>query len=339
MQTNAVSQTTVPYCGHKEELSLVEKLFPLWVTLAMVLGLLLGKLFPDFSKLLGMTIPLGLFLMIYPAMAKLHIKQIQKASSQWKPVALILFFNYLINPFLLWFFGYLFLRDQPELWTALILLGVAPCIAMVLVWTDLSKGNNGLALVLMAWNSLIQMITTPLFIWLIIGTRIHLDISMIVQSVVLYLALPLILGLLTRHFLVKGKGEVWYEDRLVPQLNNLQLVALLLTLVVIFALKGEVVLQHPEFIWQMAIPLVLFFVVLFLITLFAAKKSGLNYEDSVAVGFNATGRNFELSIAIAITAFAAMPLIGVATVIGPLIEVPVMLGLVWFAKRMAGRWV
>lgn len=210
---------------------------------------------------------------------------------------------------------------------------------MVLVWTDLARGNNALAITLMAWNSLIQMATTPLFIYLIIGTRVPLDVGEIARSVILYLALPLLVGVVTRRLLVSRRGEAWYEGRFVPRLNTLQLLALLGTLVVMFALKGGVILDHPELIWRMIPPLVLFFLTLFTVTLFTARLLSLGYQDAVAVAFNSTGRNFELSIAIALTAFASRPMVGVSTVIGPLIEVPVMLGLVALARRWRGAFV
>lgn len=321
----------------EKSLGLVEKLLPLWIALAMAAGLLLGRLAPGAGAALEPAIPLGLFLMIYPAMAKLHMEDVRAAVRSGKASLLVIFFNYAVDPFLLWLFGWLFLRNQPDMWVGLILLGVAPCIAMVLVWTDLARGNNALAITLMAWNSLIQMVTTPLFIYLIIGTRIALDIRQIAMSVVLYLGLPLLLGVLSRSWLVARRGAAWYEERFTPVLGRLQLLALLATLVILFSQKGAVILEHPELIYLMVPPLALFFVTLFLVAFGAARLARLPYADAVAVGFNSTGRNFELSIAIALSAFASRPLVGVSTVIGPLIEVPVMLALVALAKRLAGQ--
>lgn len=318
-------------------MGIVEKLLPLWIALSMGMGLLLGRLAPGVGKELETAIPVGLFLMIYPAMAKLHMEDVKEALRSGKASLLVLFFNYAVNPFLLWLFGWLFLRHQPDMWIGLILLGVAPCIAMVLVWTDLARGNNALAITLMAWNSLIQMVTTPLFIYLIIGARVTIDAGRIGQSVVLYLGLPLLLGILSRSWLVGKKGAEWYEASFSPFLGRLQLLALLGTLVVLFSQKGDVILRHPELTYLMVPPLALFFLTLFLVAFGAARLAGLRYADAVAVGFNSTGRNFELSIAIALSAFASRPLVGVSTVIGPLIEVPVMLTLVALAKRLAGR--
>lgn len=318
-------------------LDLVTRGLPLWVALAMGAGLLLGRLAPTASARLGLGIPLGLFLMIFPAMTKLRLEDVARATRNRAATLLTLGFNYLLNPFLLWFFGWLFLRDAPDLWTGLILLGVAPCIAMVLVWTDLARGNNALAVTLMAWNSLIQIVTTPFFIWLIVGTRVSIDTALIAQSVLLYLGLPLAFGFALRKLMVARKGAPWFEGVLQPRLDRLQLGALLATLAVIYAMQGNVVLAHPGFIPLLAAPLALFFVSLFVIVLFSARALGQSYADGAAIAYNATGRNFELAIAIAVTAFGARPLVGASTAVGPLIEVPLMLGLVAYSKAMARR--
>ncbi|MCD1293949.1 hypothetical protein CUJ83_02925 [Methanocella sp. CWC-04] len=334
----------------RKELGLIDKLLPVWIIVCMAIGLLLGKYMPSFGEAASIGIPIGLFLMIYPAMTKIRMEDLKKALTGGKQAGIVVFFNYAVNPFLLWAFGYLFFilifqntgmisqEMAQSLWIGLILLGVAPCIAMVLVWTDLSYGNNALAITLMAWNSLIQMLTTPLYIALIIGAQIALDMWMIGQSVVLYLGLPLLLGYLTRKYLIRWKGQQWYDNRILPPLGKIQLLALLFTLIVMFSLEGDVIIQTPELILYMAVPLTLFFGVLFMVTFVTAKLFKCDYEDSVAIAFNSTGRNFELSIAIALTAFAAMPMVAVSTVIGPLIEVPVMLSLVYFARYAKYAW-
>ncbi len=318
-------------------LSLVSKLLPLWIALAMAIGLLLGRYLPSVGKALEPGIPFGLFLMIYPAMTKLELGEIKNAVKDWKAAAIVIFFNYAFNPFLLYLFGWVFLRNHPDLWTGLVLLGVAPCIAMVLVWTDLARGNGPLGIVLMAWNSLIQMVTTPFFIWLILGARVQIDIWLVAQSVVLYLGLPLLTGAISRHWMLKRKGLAWFQKKALPVLDDLQLTALLATLIVMFALKGEVILQHPELIWMMVPPLVLFFFALFFGVLMVSRKVGFCYADSATTSFHCTGRNFELAIAIALTAFASRPLVGVSTVIGPLIEVPLMLTIVYLARKSEWR--
>ncbi len=328
-QTTAIQQ--------RMELGLVSKLLPVWIILAMAAGLLLGRFLPQVGKTLEPGIPFGLFLMIYPAMTKLELGEVRKAVRDWKAAAIVIVFNYAINPFLLYFLGWLFLRNYPDLWTGLVLLGVAPCIAMVLVWTDLAKGNGPLGIVLMAWNSLIQIVTTPFFIWLILGARVSVDIRLVAQSVLLYLGLPLLFGALSRQWMLKSKGQDWFEHKALPVLDDVQLISLLLTLVVMFALKGDVILQYPSLIWQMAVPLVLFFFLLFFGVLMVSRKVGFCYADSATTSFHCTGRNFELAIAIALTAFAARPMIAVSTVIGPLIEVPLMLTIVYLAKKAEWR--
>ena len=314
-------------------LGLVGKLLPVWIILAMAVGLLLGKYLPQFGKALEPGIPLGLFVMIYPAMTKLELGEVRKAVRDWKAAAIVIFFNYAFNPFLLYLFGWIFLRNHPDLWTGLVLLGVAPCIAMVLVWTDLARGNGPLGIILMAWNSLIQIVTTPFFIWLILGARVSVDLGLVAQSVLLYLGLPLLTGALSRRWMLRTKGEAWFEKKALPVLEDVQLIALMLTLVVMFALQGDVILEQPSLIWQMATPLVLFFLVLFFGVLLVSRKVGFCYADSATTSFHCTGRNFELAIAIALTAFASRPMVAVSTVIGPLIEVPLMLTIVYLARK------
>ncbi len=326
-----------PSAQARAGLSLVSKLLPAWIALAMAAGLLLGRFLPAVGKALEPGIPFGLFLMIYPAMTKLELGEIRHAVGNGKAAAIVVFFNYAFNPFLLYGFGWLFLRNHPDLWTGLVLLGVAPCIAMVLVWTDLARGNGALGIVLMAWNSLIQMVTTPFFIWLILGARVPINVWLVAQSVVLYLGLPLLTGAISRRWMLRTKGLQWFERKALPVLDDVQLTALLATLVVMFALKGEVILQHPEFIWLMVPPLVLFFFVLFFGVLMVSRRAGFCYADSATTSFHCTGRNFELAIAIALTAFASRPLVGVSTVIGPLIEVPLMLTIVYLARKSEWR--
>ncbi|MCJ7625015.1 MAG: arsenic resistance protein [Anaerolineaceae bacterium] len=328
-----MSNTAIPSNQEEPRLSLVGKLLPVWIILAMAVGLLLGKYLPIVGKALEPGIPLGLFIMIFPAMTKLELGQIRGAVRDWKAAGIVIFFNYFFNPFILFLFGWIFLRNYPDLWTGLVLLGVAPCIAMVLVWTDLARGNGPLGIVLMAWNSLIQIVTTPFFIWLILGAKVSIDIGLVAQSVLLYLGLPLLTGVLLRRWMLRSKGQKWFENKAIPKLDDIQLIALVLTLIVMFALQGDVILQHPELIWQMATPLVLFFFVLFFGVLMVSRKMGFSYADSATTSFHCTGRNFELAIAIALTAFASRPMVGVATVIGPLIEVPLMLTIVYLARK------
>lgn len=323
----------------------ISKLLAVWIGICIVIGLAVGKYFPGFSGTMQVGIPIGLFFMIYPAMTKIEIGELKKAVRSPKQTSVIVLFNYAINPFLLYGLGYVFfevlfpslglmnLETARYLWTGLILLGVAPCIAMVLVWTDLCKGNGPLGIVLMAWNSIIQIITTPLFIALLIGTYVSIDIAVIGESILLYLGLPLLLGAITRREIIKRKSTEWFNQKVIPYYDALQLLALLFTMVVMFALRGGVILDNPALIWQMAIPVILFFFLLFNLVYFTTRRLGYNYEDSSTMAFHCTGRNFELAIAIALTAFASMPMVAVSTVVGPLIEIPVMLTLVSLALR------
>jgi ACR3 family arsenite transporter len=332
-----------------KRLGWIEKLLAVWIVLCIVVGLSLGKYLPELSSKLEPGIPMGLFLMIYPAMTKIEIGELKKALRSGKQVGIIAFFNYAVNPFLLWFLGYIFfanlfpalglvdLQSAKYLWTGLILLGVAPCIAMVLVWTDLAKGNGPLGIVLMAWNSVIQVITTPLYIALLVGTYIAIDIVSIGESVLLYLGLPLLLGVITRREVLKRRSEEWFNQKLIPYYNAVQLLALLFTMVVMFALRGGIIVDHPELIWQMATPVILFFFLLYNLVYAVTRRMGYSYADSSTMAFHCTGRNFELAIAIALTAFATMPMVAVSTVVGPLIEIPVMLTLVWIALRRKSK--
>jgi len=327
----------------------IEKLLAVWIALCIIIGLLLGKYLPELSRHLEIGIPIGLFLMIYPAMTKIRIEELKDAFKSKRQVGVIVFFNYVVNPFLLYalgfiffenilpFFGLITLETARYLWTGLILLGVAPCIAMVLVWTDLAKGNGPLGIVLMAWNSIIQVFTTPLYIALLVGTYIAIDIVSIGESVLLYLGLPLLFGVITRREVIKRKSEDWLNNKLIPYYNAIQLLALLFTMVVMFSLRGGVIIDNPGLVWQMAIPIVLFFFLLFNLVYYTTRHMGYNYEDAATMGFHCTGRNFELAIAIALTAFSFMPMVAVSTVVGPLIEIPVMLTIVWMALKRKNK--
>jgi len=323
----------------------IEKLLAVWIGLCIIIGLALGKYAPQIAGHLEVGIPIGLFLMIYPAMTKIELNELKDALKSKRQVSVIAFFNYAVNPFLLYALGFIFFEQilpyfglitaetARYLWTGLILLGVAPCIAMVLVWTDLAKGNGPLGIVLMAWNSIIQIFTTPLYIALLVGTYIAIDIVQVGQSVLLYLGLPLLFGVITRREVIKRKSEEWLNTKLIPYYNAMQLLALLFTMVVMFSLRGGVIVDNPNLIWQMAIPVVLFFFLLYNLVYYTTRRMGYNYEDASTMGFHCTGRNFELAIAIALTAFASMPMVAVSTVVGPLIEIPVMLTIVWMALR------
>ena len=244
----------------------------------------------------------------------------------------MLAFNYLVAPFLMLGLANLFVTD-PELHTGLVLYGLAPCIAMVIIFTFLAKGNTPMALVFVALNSVAQMLLIPVYARLLIG-NVSFDVWIVAESVVLYLGLPLVLGVATRMLVVRRRGEAGM-DALKPALNGVSILGLLFTLIVMFALKGDLILQRPGIVLEMAVPMTLFFVTMFFVVLVVGWRFRFSYRDAVAVAFNATGRDFEIAIAIAITAFS--PTVALATVVGPLIEVPVMLFLVWSAMRLAPR--
>lgn len=326
-------------------LSILDRLLSLWIALGIIIGLALGSVVPWVNAYLQYGIPVGLFFMIYPAMVKINLNDLKQALKSKIEVGLVAFLNYAVNPFLVYFIGFLFFNlifpglgllnteTASALWTGLILLGVAPCIAMVLVWTDLAQGNGPLGIILMAWNSIIQIITTPLYIALLVETYVPVNVLSLGESILLYLGLPLLAGALTRKIILKRKGAIWFSNKLIPKFGSLQLLSLLFTLVVMFSLQGYVILDNPQLILFMVPPLVLFIFLLYNSSYFLSRRIGYDYCDATTIGFHCTGRNFELAIAIAITAFMSTPLVAVSTVIGPLIEIPVMLALVKISLR------
>ncbi|MFA6414252.1 MAG: arsenic resistance protein, partial [Syntrophales bacterium] len=282
---------------------------------------------------LALGVVIGLFLMIYPAMTNVKIEDLGKAAASPKQLIIVMVFNYLVAPFFMLLLAKIFLSAYPDLYVGLVLYGLAPCIAMVIVFTFLSLGNNALAIVLVAINSICQMLLIPVYAKLLLGD-VSFDVLVVGESVLLYLGIPLVAGFLTRRIAVSKLGEEGFKN-FKTYLDSLSIIGLLFTLIVMFALKGDLILENPMLIVHMAIPMTLFFWVMFAVVYLVSWKLGLNYKDSVAVAFNSTGRDFEIAIAIAITAFS--PAVALATVIGPLIEVPVMLVLVWAARRSKAR--
>lgn len=332
------------------------RLLPIFVIISMALGIGFGKwygiseyqLTPPIDAIksifkgtytfsvpntLALGVVVGLFLMMYPAMTNVRIGDLGKATKSPKQLFTVLFFNFAIAPFYMLLLANSFLTPGSDLHTGLVLYGVAPCIAMVIVFTFLSAGNVALALILVAINSIMQMILIPVYAKLLLG-KITFDVWLVAESVILYLGFPLLAGLLTRHFGVQRYGEEGFS-KIKTYLDTLSILGLLFTLVVMFALKGDLILERPQIIVQMAIPMTIFFWSFFVLVYLVGWKLGFTYEDATAVGFNSTGRDFEIAIAIAITAFN--PTVALATVVGPLIEVPVMLVLVWFSRKTKER--
>ena len=291
-----------------------------------------GTFDPTVPALISLGVPIGLFAMMYPAMTNVRLGEVGIAFRSPRQLGVVLFFNYLIAPFVMLGLANVFVSD-PELHTGLVLYGLAPCIAMVIIFTFLAKGNTPMALVFVALNSIAQMILIPVYARLLIG-NVDFDVLVVAESVVLYLGLPLVAGVATRMIVVRRRGEAGMEA-LKPALNAVSILGLLFTLIVMFALKGDLILQKPGIVLEMAIPMTLFFSVMFFTVFLVGWRLRFPYRDAVAVAFNATGRDFEIAIAIAITAFS--PTVALATVVGPLIEVPVMLFLVWSAMRLAPR--
>ena len=331
------------------------RLLPVFVIVSMAIGIAIGNVLSisDFAltppidalksiaggtfdvtvpNVISLGVPIGLFAMMYPAMTNVRLGEVGAAFRSPRQLAVVLGFNYLVAPFVMLALANVFVAD-PELHTGLVLYGLAPCIAMVIIFTFLAKGNTPMALVFVALNSIAQMLLIPVYARLLIG-EVSFDVWVVAESVVLYLGLPLVAGVITRLAVVRRRGEAGM-DELKPYLNGVSILGLLFTLIVMFALKGDLILQRPGIVVEMAIPMALFFGLMFFAVLAVGWRLRFPYRDAVAVAFNATGRDFEIAIAIAITAFS--PTVALATVVGPLIEVPVMLFLVWSAMRLAPR--
>lgn len=313
-------------------------LFPLFVFVSMIVGI-------EFSFKAGGSsvaiatygIPFGLFFMIYPAMTKVHLKEILKGIKDFRKLGLMVFLNYAIAPFLVAGLAYLFFISifertgligtgiGSQVLVGIILLGVAPCIAMVMVWTDLAGGNLASGVSFVAWNSVIQVATTPFLVFLLARTTLFIDPLIILKSVLLYLAAPLLAGYLTRTIL-RNKS---YFSKVINSLGTVQILALLFTIVTIFWSEGTGIVDHFYLIWMVGIVMLTFYFVLFNVGYFAARKAKFDYEESTAIGFTVSARDFEVSIAIALVAFSAYPYVAITTAIGPLLEIPLMLLLVW----------
>ncbi len=317
-------------------------LFPFFVFAVIIGGIILGINLKDMSAPIATYgIPLGLFFMIYPAMTKIEFKEFASSFKDVKKVSLMLVLNYVLDPFLVAgisyltfiFFEHLGLISSSvasQTIVGLILLGVAPCIAMVIVWTDLSKGNLPLAVSFVAWNAGVQIITTPLFVYFLTGSTVHIDILLILESVLLYLALPLVAGVTTRQLLKKKS----YFTSVLNTLGNVQTIALLFTILIIFWSQGYGIVEYPSLIWMVGIVLLLFYFVLFHTGYLISRKIfKYTYEDSTSIGYTVAARDFEISIAIALVAFSQYPIVSIVTAIGPLLEIPLMLLLVLVQLR------